>query len=218
MSDLLLRLMSYAWPVRVWRGEGRYGPLELTWEYGHLVVNSQRANQAYGSVRRVWRACFRDADVVGNPPESALIIGFGAGCVARILRNELRLSCPIIGLDGDVTMLELARRSFHVDRLGDLKLIEMDAFAFMRDQHSQYDLVIVDLFTELDFAEGVESPAFIRALRRSTGPHGTLCINTVVHDAHTGERSARCCHELRLCFDHVEEHRYEGQNRVFIAR
>ncbi len=218
MSDLFPRLLSYVWPVRVWRGDGRYGSLELTWEYGELVVNSERANQAYGAVQRVWRACFRDAQLTGKHPQSVLIIGFGAGCVARIMRNELHLSCPITGVDGDAMMLELARRSFHVDQLADVHLVEADAFAFTRDQPSRYDLVIVDLFTELDFAEGVESPDFIAALKRSTAMNGTLCINTVVHDAHTAERSARCGHELRLCFDHVEEHRYEGQNRVFIAR
>jgi ubiquinone/menaquinone biosynthesis C-methylase UbiE len=44
-------------------------------------------------------------------------MGYGAGSVAHILRNELGIDAPITAVDNDAAMLKLARDHFGADRI-----------------------------------------------------------------------------------------------------
>lgn len=211
-------LLSYAWPVTVWEGPGKYGPLRLIYEGGHLVVNSGHANQSYGNLHAIWQQSLDDQPIAQLDPRSILILGFGAGSSAHILRKEMGLNAPIVGVDGDPEMLRLAHTYFKVDRLKDLRLVLMDALSFVREHEGTYDLVLVDLCHELDLAPGVDEEPFIAGLRKCTAPEGLLCFNTVVYDTKSRARSQRVSERLRLHFDHVEEHLYQGINRVLTAK
>lgn len=214
---LLLRALSYIWPVRLERGLGPYGPWELAWQNGRLVVNSPNANQSGDSLLRVWRYCSLEPEVKALRPASMLILGFGAGSAARVFRRERRLTCPITGVDGSPEMLGLARSRFQVDALAPLQLVLSDAFVFMEACQETHGLVLVDLFHDLDPTPGVEDDAFLAHLRRCTAPGGVLCFNTIAHDAGSAARSERVLQGLRLLYGRVEERWYQGINRVFIA-
>ena len=215
--SLLKSLFSYVVPVPVWKGEGHYGPLKLVYESGHLVLNSQHANQSWGSLHEVWQQCFADEKIAARSPESVLILGFGAGSIASIIRRELRCAAPITGVDGDAAMLTIARDRYKMDQLPNLRLVRKDALEFCTLEAQRYALVLVDLFHELDLAQGIDEEDFIRRLARITGPGGLVCFNTVVHNAESKERSQRAGRNLRLYFNIVREHRYNGMNIVFTA-
>ncbi len=213
----LARLLSYVWPVRVWKGNGASGQLELTWEYGRLVVNSANANQSFGSLHRVWQAAFSDARIAQQAPKTALILGYGAGSAAHILRSELGLDTAITGVDHDEAMLRLASERFPLDQQEGIELVRADAFSFVAKCSTTFDLVVVDLFHDLDFVEGVNDPYFLRSVRRLVSSSGRILLNTVAHDEKSAFRSARLGAELRLVFKEVKEQHYDVSNRVFIA-
>ena len=213
----LARLLSFVWPVRVWKDGTGPGMLELTWEYGRLVVNSPHANQSFGSLHRVWRQAFRDGGIARRVPKSVLILGYGAGSAAQILRNELHLTPRITGVDQDPRMFDIARRYFPLKGLPPEDLALADAFDYVREARGPYDLIIVDLFQDLEFADGICDPGFLRTLRRLAPAPGRILLNTVAHDEKADRRSARLGEELRLVFTEVTEHHYDASNRVFIA-
>lgn len=213
----LARFLSYVWPMRVLCTAGAHGTLELTWEYGRLVVNSANANQSFGSLHRVWRAAFRDAGIRQRQPHKTLVLGFGAGSVAHILRSEVGSRTAIVGVDDDEQILELARNHFPLRGSGHLDLVRSDAFGFVAQHPGTFDLIVVDLFHDLDFVSGVEDRPFLSALRRLASPGCPVLVNTVVHDEKSALRSARLRDELRLLFAQVLEQRYEENNRVYIA-
>lgn len=210
-------LLSYAWPITAWEGPGKYGPLRLVWESGHLVVNSGHANQSYGNLHAIWQQCLEDRKVARRDLTSILILGFGAGSSASILRKEMGVKAPIIGVDGDPEMVRLARTWFKVERLPDLDIRITDAMEFMEQHNDAHDLILVDLCHELDLAPGVDEAPFIIGLRKCTAPGGLVCFNTVVHDDASSARSQRVSDLLRLWFDRVDEHLYQGINRVLTA-
>lgn len=215
--SLLKCLMSYVWPIPVWEGHGKYGPLRLAWEGGHLVVNSGNANQSYGSLHAVWQECLSEYKLAGRQLKRVLILGFGAGSAAGILRKEMGILAPIVGVDGDPEMLRLATTIYKVEKMSDLELVESDALAYVRACDQQYDLVLVDLCHELDLAPGVDEEPFISGLRKCTASGGLLCFNTIVHDEPARRRSQRVSELLRLHFTRTEEHFYQGINRVLTA-
>ncbi|HEY0978349.1 MAG TPA: methyltransferase domain-containing protein [Flavobacteriales bacterium] len=213
----LARLLSYAWPVRVARVEGHFGPLDLVWEYGRLVVNGARSNQSFGSLHRVWQEVLRRVFSTAPVPRSVLLLGFGGGSSAHILRKDRRYNGPITGVDIDPVMLQLARDRFGAEGLPGLELVQADALDFVAVQRTTYDLVLVDLFNDLDLAPGVDEAAFLRDLHPITAPGGHLLFNTVAYHAPSRERSERIGLGLRQLFNRVEPMRCEGQNVVFIA-
>ncbi|HMU14619.1 MAG: fused MFS/spermidine synthase [Bacteroidetes bacterium] len=214
---MLARLLSWFWPVRMRTEEGTLGTVELTWEQGRLVVNSANANQSFGSLHRVWQEAFAKAGVATERPLTTLLLGYGGGSAVHILQKELGLETAITGVDMDPLMLRIAREFFPPPHPERVRMVQADAFTYVREAKETFDLVVVDLFRDLDFTEGVESPEFLRDLKHILTPGGTLLLNTIAHDERSTARSARSGRELRLLFNHVEEHPCQEHNRVFIA-
>jgi spermidine synthase len=212
----VLRLLSWIWPITVERTEGAFGPLQLRWEYGRLALNTPNANQSFGSLHRVWQHVLRE-ELGSPPPRNVLALGLGGGSVVHILRKELRLGMPITIVELDPVMVNLARTRFELDTMKDVRVITGDATIQVHALQERFDLVLVDLFEDLDMARGIDSRAFVQGLRERCAEGGKVCFNTVGHDA----RSKRRCDKIKdlLCdaFDNVREWRTEDLNRVFVA-
>jgi len=147
----------------------------------------------------------------GAPPaERVLLLGYGAGSVAHILRHELGIDAPITAVDNDAAMLKLARDHFGADRIPDPTLLEEDAHSALQDLDRPCDLVIVDLFQEINVPSELVEDAFMDLLKISTLIGGKLLFNTVAHDALSTTLSERIGQQLRLRFGSVAERRYRG--------
>lgn len=218
MRKVLLRALSHIWPVRVWSGEGAHGGLELCWENGRLVINSARANQSGGSLYRVWQEVLHRARAEQALEGPVLMLGFGGGSAATILRKELHITAPITGVDDDPRMLHLARTHFGMATWPALTLVQQDAFAFLAGApDASFHTVLVDLFHDLDLAPGVGSEDFFKHLRRVLVPGGRAFINTVEHSGEAAQRSSLLATRSRHYFRQVVESTHEGSNRVFMA-
>ena len=209
-------MLSWLWPVGIAKAEGRHGDLEVRYEAGGLVLNSRNGNQSFGSLHRVWQHVFAHIGLKDQPPANVLLLGLGGGSVPTILRNELGLAAPITAVEIDPAMIELGRKYFDLGAHIALELVAADATLHIHTDTKRYELVVVDLFDDLDLARGVETMGFAHALRDRCG--GTLCFNTVAYDALSGVRCQRVRDNLGKVFPSVDELVLEGVNRVFIAR
>lgn len=210
------RWLSWAWPIPAGLTSGRHGELQLRYENGRLVLNSANANQSFGSLHRVWQQVFRLMELKEHPPKDILLLGLGGGSVPRIVREELGLAVPITAVEIDPVMILLAKEQFGLDRYDAVHVVEGDAVVQAHAMRERYDLVLVDLFEDLDLARGVDTLGFAHALRDRCA--GTLCFNTVAYDAASDARCERVKQHLSKVFGSVEEWRLEDVNRVFVAR
>jgi spermidine synthase len=216
--SFLFRWLSWLRPVRVTRTEGRAGTLEVRWERGRKVLNSDHANQSFGSLHRVWQQVLGHLDLPANPPAKVLLLGLGGGSAIRILRNELQLTCAITAVEWDPAVVAVARVHFGLERHDDLLLITGDAVVQVQVLTERFDLVLVDLFDDLDLARGVDTLGFAHGLRDRCAENGIVCFNTVSYDDGSEARCQKVLANLVKVFHHVEEYRTEGLNRVFISR
>ena len=200
------------------RVQGAFGPIEARWEQGRLVTNTANGNQSFGSLHRVWQRTFQNLDLAKHPPERVLLLGLGTGSVPHILRNELGLACHISAVELDPAMIQLGKDFFGLEGMPGLEVIQGDATVRLHAMKDRYDLVVVDLFDDLDLARGADTPGFGHALREHCQIDGTVCFNTVGYDALSDRRCDRVSENLRKVFNRVDELGLEGVNRVFIAR
>lgn len=128
----------------------------------------------------VWDAIA--APLLALPPGrlgSLLMVGFGAGTVARLAR-ALAPSLRIVGVERDQEVLAVARRDFGLDAI-DAELVVDDALSFLKREHRLFDAVVEDLFG------GSRSPLHkpdwlldhYPLLRQRVAPGGVLITNTI---------------------------------------
>jgi spermidine synthase len=136
------------------------------------VLNSARANQSFGGLHEVWRRSFAALRLKGRRIERVLLLGLGAGSVVHILRKELGINAPIVAVDDDPEMVRIAREHFSLDHHAAVEVVIDDAFAALQHITGPFDLIVVDLFTEMDVPQALVEPAVIDRLGALRSPQG----------------------------------------------
>ncbi len=194
------------------------GALEIRWENGRKVLNSDNGNQSFGSLHGVWVQTFAALDLPTRNIRTVLMLGLGAGSVVHILRKELHIPAPITAVEVDPVMVGLAREQFGLKYMDNVHVVQGDAIVQLHALSKRFDLVVVDLFADLDMARGVDTNGFAHGLRDRCAEGGLVCFNTVGYDAISSARCERVLVQLKKVFSTVDEFRFEGVNRVFVAR
>jgi spermidine synthase len=113
-------------------------------------------------------------------PRRVLLLGLGAGSVARALR-ALDPAAEIVGVELNPEVLSLARRHFDLDRLR-IELAIGDALEYLRRERRRFDLIVEDLF--VGPSRSVRKPEWVpaegyRLIRRRLRPGGYVVSNTI---------------------------------------
>jgi spermidine synthase len=150
------------------------------------------------------------AMVPDGPPHHGLILGLGGGTLARLLHARWG-AFPIVGVDDDPTVLDLAREVGWLPREA-LEIVVVDAFQFAQACHERFDYIAVDLFRGEQLAARAFGKPFLKRLRAMLEPRGRLAINMFT-DIHMFTRVARI-----TSFFEIHEQRAVGGNLVIHAR
>lgn len=119
---------------------------------------------------------FWDAMLPARRPASALILGFGAGTVASLLTQRFG-PVPILGVERDPRIADLARSQFGLDTLENVQLLVADAFSFLPACRARFDYVCIDLYIGGNLQHGVLGANFLRAVARVLATDGSAVFN-----------------------------------------
>lgn len=177
-------LSSFASEQAVSIYKSEIGPdIEVSVINGRYQINAGSVNYSYGPLHDAFRRYFNL-----DPPESGvekpvLVLGFGGGSVATILRIERELPNPITGVELDEMMLKAGREHFGIDKLTDLKLITGDASEYVRQCHDKFSLIVTDIYVDDLIPVVFEQKEFLTEARRCLLPGGKLVFNKLVSDS-----------------------------------
>jgi spermidine synthase len=110
-------------------------------------------------------------------PGRALLLGLGAGTIARLLHDRFG-AVPIVGVDDDPDVTAFARELLR--GLSSLEIVEGDAFAHVTQavaRHEHFDYVAVDLYRGDQFVHGLVGKPFLRGLKALLEPRGLAAFN-----------------------------------------
>lgn len=111
--------------------------------------------------------------------ERVLVLGVGGGAVINLLRRHLHCD-TLVGVELDALHLQLARRFFELRGPG-IELVQADARDWLPDYDGEaFDLIIDDLFTEVDGEPAravTATPAWLRLLDSHLTRRGMLVMN-----------------------------------------
>ncbi len=164
------------------------GGLEVVRLGGRCLLNAANTNYSFGGLHRVFRKAFAAAGVGERNIGRALILGFGAGSVASILREELGMPCHITGVEKDPEVIRLGRDYFDTGRFTGMELITADACTWIHTADGCWDLVVVDVYEDFAVPPCCETEAFVQALYGRLAAGGMLLFNKLIYNREAREQ------------------------------
>ncbi|MEN8224379.1 MAG: methyltransferase domain-containing protein [Bacteroidota bacterium] len=161
------------------------------------MLNSAHTNYSYGGLHRVFQKAFKALDLKERNVGRTLILGFGAGSVAAIIREELGIHCKITAVENDAEVIRLGAKYFNTARFQDLEIIERDAADFIKHESSLFDLIVVDVYIDFEVPESCQSMEFVRNISKCLAPGGMSVYNKLIYNHHAGHEAEELENKFR---------------------
>ena len=159
----------------------KIGPdIEVSLINGRYQLNAGNVNYSYGPLHDTFRRYFNLEPPASGKNIPVLILGFGGGSIATILRNELEMPNPITGVDLDEMVIKAGREHFDLDKLPDVDIVIEDAFEFIKKCQQKFSLIAVDIYINDKVPEKFMQAEFIAEISRCLEPGGKLVFNKLV--------------------------------------
>ncbi len=158
--------------------QSRINPdLEVAIINGRYQLNAGKVNYSFGPLHDAFRKYFRKDVPKLYDDSNVLILGFGAGSVASILRTELGFNCHITGIEADEKVIEIARMHFYLDKLKNIETHVSDAFDYVESCSGKFDLIVIDIYIDDKVPVKFESREFIERIYNCLNDGGKVVFN-----------------------------------------
>ena len=179
---MVKRILSYLLPIKIYQKKSSISKnLEVTWNNGQLVLDSENTNYSYGSLERILRKglLYIGFDRI-KKFENVLVLGVAGGSVIKTLTQEVKFKGKITGVEIDETAVEIAKKFFELDQIPNLNLVVDDAFEFVLKTKEKYDLIIIDVFQDTKMPNFLFEDFFINRINFLLQVNGFILFNTMV--------------------------------------
>ena len=206
--------LSYFYLITVKKIHSNFNPgLCIQLEAGKLLLNTTNANYSYGSLHQVFEDAFELIDLQNSNPKSVLVLGLGAGSVIDIMQRQYGIYPKITAIEIDPVVIECLK-FWELLNLDKTKIIQGDAFEIIHTLNEEFDLIIVDLFIDMEVASLINTPEFLSKLKSLISHQGKILINYIVETK--GQKNSFAEFQLSLItyFKEITGHEIMGINRV----
>ena len=189
---MIKRLLSFLFPVKIHQKKSVYSKfLEVTWNNGYLVLDSENTNYSFGSLQRVLK---KGLKYIGYERiqnfNSILVLGVAGGSVIETLKKEIKFEGKITGVEIDADVIELAKKYFGLGSYNNVSIVNDDAFEFVLKTKEKYDLIIIDIFQDTTMPNFLFEDFFINRINFLLNVNGFILFNTMVLDYQDRRRNA----------------------------
>ena len=188
---MIKRLLSYLLPVNIYQKKSEFSKnLEVTWNNGFLVLDSENTNYSFGSLQRVLK---KGLKYIGydriNKFDSILILGVAGGSIIETLKNDLKFKGKITGVEIDAAVIEIANKYFGLNQFDNVEIVIDDAFEFVLKTREKYDLIVIDIFQDTTMPNFLFEDFFINRVNFLLNVNGFILFNTMILDKKDSERN-----------------------------
>jgi spermidine synthase len=178
---MLKKLLSFFIPVNIAKKHSDVSQqLEVTLNYGKLVLDSKNTNYSYGSLQRILR---KGLHYIGFERirgfKNVLVLGVAGGSVIKTLVDEIGYKGTITGVELDARVIEVANTYFGLAEIPSLDIVIEDAFEFVLKCQNRYDLIIIDIFKDTEMPAFLFEDFFIKHIKQMLNVNGFILFNTM---------------------------------------
>jgi len=161
-----------------------------------IMLNGANTNYSYGGLHRVFQKVLKKVNIRERKISEVLILGFGTGSIASILKEELGINCRIIGVEKDTEVIRLGEEYFDTGRFNDLEIVEADAAQYLATLDQKFDLTVVDVYVDFEVPESCETDEFVANLDKCLKPVGMVLFNKLVYNHQAGKQADALIHKF----------------------
>ncbi|TRX16177.1 methyltransferase domain-containing protein [Flavobacterium franklandianum] len=182
---MLKKLFSYLIPITIFKEVSVIShSLEVTWNNGKLVLDSENTNYSYGNLQGILRIGLRNIGFEKiKSMNSILVLGVAGGSVIHTLVDEIHYKGKITGVEIDKSVIEIANTYFHLNDIPNLEIIIDDASKYVLKTNTKYDLIIIDVFQDAKMPDFLFEFFFINRICFLLKPKGVILFNTMLLNA-----------------------------------
>ncbi|MDI9310314.1 MAG: fused MFS/spermidine synthase [Limnohabitans sp.] len=212
------RLLSYIIPVKVFQIPSEINKnLEVTWNNGHLVLDSENTNFSFGTLQKVMRIGLMQIEKIKlKKYQSVLVLGVAGGSVIRLLRDEFDYTEKITGVELDSKVIEIANKYFNLNKIKNLEIKIQDAQEFIFTTTDDYDLIIIDIFQDNIMPSFLFEEKFSLQLKKILTENGSILFNTIVTLSTDFDRNTNYYQMIKTHFTTKKISNVEGDNELFL--
>ena len=192
--------------------------LKVVLSNGKYLLNSSLANYSFGNLHTVFQNAFSKTNLSQQKINNALILGFGAGSLASILRNELKMNCKITGVEIDEEVIHIAKKYFNADKINDVKIVIDDAQHFLESTNEKFDLIVIDLFQGIEIPEKFYSLEFLNLIKKVANADVSIYFNCVVDNYQRQQKFVQLKQDFIQTFSQQETLQYFDSNKILHYR
>lgn len=218
---MIKKWLSYFVPINIYRKKSALSKdIEVTWNNGQLVMDSQNTNYSYGSLQRILRMGLK---TIGYKNIAAmqhiLVLGVAGGSVIKTLVEEIKYKGKITGVEIDSEIIAIANDYFELNRVPNLEIVIDDAFEFVLKTKEKYDLIIIDIFQDTKMPNFLFEKFFINRIGFLLNEKGRILFNTMLLDDNQEKRNAEFIAEFDLeLFAFTKIPRLEQHNELLLVQ
>lgn len=216
---MISKIFSYLIPIKIFKKKStRSKVIEITWSNGELVLDSENTNYSYGSLQRILRYGLRN---IGYQKilnmNHILLLGVAGGSVIKTLVNEIAYKGKMTGVEIDPDIIKIANQYFNLDKIEQLEIIIDDAFEFVLKTNKKYDLIIIDIFEDINMPNFLFESFFSKKICSLLNQSGFVLFNTMILDEAHNIRNRRYITEIDTKFYQTKMlPRIEDHNEIII--
>lgn len=218
---MLRRVLSYFIPIRVYQKKSTVSKaIEINWNNGQLVLDSQNTNYSYGSLQRILRKGLKRIGFEKiRTMENLLVLGVAGGSVIKTLVDEIQYKGKITGIEIDPDVIQIANDYFNLHQIPNLNIIVDDAFEFVLKTRETYDLIIIDVFQDTHMPNFLFEKFFINRIGSLLEEQGYILFNTMTLTENQNLRNKQYISEFNtLPFTVFTIPRIENHNELIVIQ
>jgi len=214
----LKMVLSYFYLVTIKKIPSQYNPgLCLQMEAGKLLLNTTNANYSYGNLQKAFEEVFDIIELEKLAPQKVLILGLGTGSIIDIFQRQYGLDPEITGVEIDEAVVDSLKYWDLLD-LTRTTIVNQDAELAVNEIEDTFDLIIVDLFVDMDVHPVVYKNDFILKLKELLKPEGRVLLNFIANNKIQKEKFAELQINLMKHFKEIKGYDVMGMNKILELR
>ena len=208
-------VISWVWPLVIEVDTSATPELEIVLTHGKKQLHTRVANYSYGNLELAFRRCFEEVSLDWEGCRDVLMLGFGVGSVAHLVKAR-NPSVNITGVELDQRIIDWYGN--HFDIVDGAEVVCADASQYVQDVKTTFDLIIVDLYQDLDVPKEFEQMGFLSRLNELITPGGAMIFNKVSISEQQKEEFGDLLLKCSELFNEVTTNEQLGMNRFIVSK
>lgn len=210
------KFISYLWPTTRRFSSEINGILEVTYINGQKILDTANANYSYGSLQKVLEFGLKKVDL--KSVRNILLLGMGGGSIIKSLRENFEYKENIVAIEIDPKVIQIAKDEFGITESKNQRIIQEDAFQYVKNSNESFQLIIIDLFIDDQVPSIFYSKEFCQNVAKLIDDSGSFIFNIGMNLKNDSDISQSVISNFGKNFDFQINRNVKGSNSLLIGK